>query len=117
MKLWLPASLLALVFSTTAQSTPVGNVELSVAGSALLTSENFNSVTARGSWFVEFYSPYCPHCRHFAPTWDEVSEHVTKETKAGSGSTAGIGMAQVNCITYGDVCSDQKVKGYPSLWL
>ena len=116
MKPTLPSSLLALVFTTAAAfSTPVPVIEKSAVGSALLTGENFETVTARGTWLVEFYSPYCHHCRHFAPTWDQISEHVQKEAQEGSGPTVGIGMAQVNCVTYGDLCAAQKIRGYPSI--
>lgn len=86
-------------------------------GSALLNGDNFDSVTARGTWLVEFFSPYCGHCRQFAPTWDVLSEKVRKETEEGSGPTAGFQTAQVNCITYGDLCTAQKVKSYPSIRL
>ena len=26
--------------------------------------------------FINFYSPYCGHCRHFAPTWQEFGEFI-----------------------------------------
>jgi thiol-disulfide isomerase/thioredoxin len=115
MKPWLPSSLLAFVFATAVFSTPVPAFETSAVGSALLTGDNFDTVTSRGPWLVEFYSPYCHHCRHFAPTWDKVSEYVKNETQEGKGPTAGIGMAQVNCATCGDLCSAQNVKGYPHI--
>lgn len=120
MKLALPSSLLALIFPISQVfGTPVAigasDPIMTAAGSALLTGENFNSITSRGTWFIEFFSPYCGHCRAFAPTWDKVSEHVSKQMKEGKGKQAGINMAQVNCITYGDLCAEQKIRGYPTL--
>jgi protein disulfide-isomerase len=45
-----------------------------------------------GLRFVEHFSPYCHHCREFAPTWNELVDHY-----AGS----LINLAQVDCIVHG----------------
>ena len=28
-------------------------------------------VIGEKAWFIDFFSPWCSHCRQFAPTWDE----------------------------------------------
>jgi thiol-disulfide isomerase/thioredoxin len=108
----LPASLLAvslslLVASAPAQLTPAGGESVE------LTPDNFNDSIATGTWcavpeyvnliiandecprFIEFFSPYCPHCRKFAPMWQELVDDV----KAIPSAT--LNMAQVNCAVYG----------------
>ncbi|KIJ32313.1 hypothetical protein M422DRAFT_52890 [Sphaerobolus stellatus SS14] len=75
----------------------------------VLTSADFSSEIQKGVWFIEFYSPYCGHCKQFAPTWIELVDHVAAQ------EDAGIKLAQVNCIANQDLCGDQKIKGYPTL--
>jgi len=77
---------------------------------AHLTQADFESSIAKGLWLVEFYSPYCPHCKRFAPTWDKVAEE-----KAPLASISGFNMAQVDCIAQGDLCNSNGVTGYPQL--
>ena len=31
------------------------------------------------AWFVEFYSSWCGHCVHFAPTWKSFAEDLRRE--------------------------------------
>ncbi|KAJ8085806.1 hypothetical protein PM082_004624 [Marasmius tenuissimus] len=74
-----------------------------------LTPDNFKSTIAKGVWFIEHFSPYCGHCRHFAPTW----EALVKENEAQS--NPGIRLAQVDCAAHGDLCNENGVTGYPQL--
>ena len=85
-------------------------------------SFNVVCVDAGGFRFVEHFSPYCHHCRQFAPTWDELVDDY-----AGS----LVNLAQVNCAIYGgtfhlrgsvsvseaptDLCSHNGVSGYPQM--
>ncbi|KZV85006.1 thioredoxin-like protein, partial [Exidia glandulosa HHB12029] len=72
-----------------------------------LTLGDFNSTIEHDFWFVEFYSPSCPHCKKFAPTWKEFTESQKDVPK--------LHFAQVNCLAQGDLCNAQGVKGYPEL--
>jgi thioredoxin domain-containing protein 5 len=62
-----------------------------------LTPANFKESTATGTWFVENYSPYCPHCIRFAPTWEKLVGEAETEFPS-------IHLAQVNCAVHGGVC-------------
>ncbi|KAN0065747.1 hypothetical protein ACQY0O_000877 [Thecaphora frezii] len=75
-----------------------------------LTTGNFTSSIAHGMWLVEFYSPYCQHCKKFAPTWQDIAEY--EEHLADS---SDFHFARVNCITQGDLCGEQAITGYPSV--
>ena len=59
--------------------------------------------------FVEHFSPYCPHCRHFAPTWDTLVQHYASE------ADPGVHLAQVDCSLNGDLCNDNGISGYPQM--
>lgn len=89
----LPFHLLVTSLALAASALPVESVELKV-----LTPDNFQSTIAQGVWFIEHFSPYCHHCRQFAPTW----EKLVQENEAAPGS--GIHLAQVNCAVNGGAC-------------
>ena len=33
--------------------------------------------TGGTSWLIEFYSSWCGHCQHFAPTWKKLAEGIS----------------------------------------
>ncbi|OSD01995.1 thioredoxin-domain-containing protein [Trametes coccinea BRFM310] len=106
-------SLAKLSFSLLASSVILASTALPVESSEtellVLTPDNFASTIAEGVWFIEHFSPYCGHCRRFAPTWKQLVE----ETEAKP--DPGIHLAQVNCAVHGDLCNKNKVDGYPQM--
>lgn len=76
---------------------------LALASSALpvhtiaLTPENFHQSVSEGVWFIEHFSPYCSHCRDFAPTWAKLVEENESDVQ----------MAQVNCAVHGGASCNQ----------
>ncbi|KAG8900294.1 hypothetical protein FRB99_006135 [Tulasnella sp. 403] len=100
-------SFLSIVFLVVRAAPVQGTKELKS-----LTSETFSSSISKGLWLVEHYSPYCPHCRHFEATW----RTLTEEYEAAE-ATSHFFMAQVNCITQGDLCQQNKIEYYPQLKL
>ncbi|KDQ65138.1 hypothetical protein JAAARDRAFT_43901 [Jaapia argillacea MUCL 33604] len=94
----------ALLISSLALSAPVESAELLV-----LTPETFKDTIATGVWFVEHFSPYCGHCRNFAPTWQKLDQDNKQSPDPG------IHLAQVNCAVHGDLCKDNGVDGYPQM--
>ncbi|KAG6374901.1 thioredoxin-like protein [Boletus reticuloceps] len=97
-----PLSLVVAVLSVLATAAPTH-------ASNVLTPQNFKQSIAQGVWFVEYFSPHCPHCRHFEPTWDEVVDHFE------SMPDPGVHLAQVNCALNGDLCNDNGISGYPQM--
>ncbi|KAH0587068.1 Thioredoxin domain-containing protein 5 [Termitomyces sp. J132] len=97
--LQLPLSLLLLAVAS--NPVPVHS------HSALLTPDTF---PISGLWFIEFFSPYCPHCRNFAPTWDQLVTEAERDSPA-------VNLAQVDCSVHGDLCTEHHVMGYPSLYM
>jgi len=59
-----------------------------------LTKDDFQQTIDKGLWFIEYFSPYCPHCTHFKPTWDKLVETAQQELPE-------IGLVQVDCSMQG----------------
>ncbi|KAF9354834.1 hypothetical protein BGX26_007320 [Mortierella sp. AD094] len=97
---------LVLTFAACASLTGVDASEASRS----LSGSDFSSAIAKGTTFVKFYSPQCPHCQVLAPTWEQLAvNHKDWE------QTKGFKFAEVNCLIEGDVCDDNDVTGYPYL--
>ncbi|GAA5845066.1 hypothetical protein JCM9279_005423 [Rhodotorula babjevae] len=99
------AALLALGASTAVQAAPIV-----VVGDSL-TQETWSRVET-GTWLVEHYSPYCSHCKAFAPKWKELVD-----TYEDAASAHNFYFAQVDCASNGDLCHANSVKYYPSIFL
>jgi len=79
---------------------------------ALLTNSTFQSTICGSSvaWLVEFYSSWCGHCIHFAPTFKELAADV--EPWASVIKVAAIDCAQEQNMP---TCREYEVMGYPSI--
>jgi len=72
--------------------SPVSSSESVVS----LTPENFDeNVGGPRPAFVEFYAPWCGHCQHLAPEYENVG-------KAFEGSKVVV--AKVDCDAHGELC-------------
>jgi thioredoxin domain-containing protein 5 len=85
-----------------AAAEPTGPSDVTV-----LTEADFTEKTAEGMWLIEFYAPWCGHCKRLAPTWD----HLAKELKGKAN------IAKVDCTATGDLCSNNGVRGFPTIKL
>jgi protein disulfide-isomerase-like protein len=73
-----------------------------------LTGDNFAESIADGNnWFIKYYAPWCGHCKKLAPTWDELS--------GSSELPDNVRVAHVDCTQQQDICTQQDIKGYPTL--
>lgn len=59
---------------------------------------------------VEFYSAWCGHCKHFAPTYEAFAS-------AASVRLPALKVAAVECNTYNDVCNLHGVNSFPTIKL
>ncbi|CAK4662850.1 unnamed protein product [Aphanomyces euteiches] len=62
-------------------------------------------VNGKGVWLVEFYAPWCGHCKNLAPEWK-------KAAKALDGI---VNVAAVDCDQHKDLAAKYGVKGFPTI--
>ncbi|KAK9811676.1 hypothetical protein WJX72_008165 [[Myrmecia] bisecta] len=72
-----------------------------------LTDSNFKQLVTKGSdmWMLEFYAPWCGHCKNLKPTWDELASEAKGKVKVGA----------VDCTANAAICQEYGVQGYPTL--
>ncbi|KAL1683229.1 thioredoxin-like protein [Schizophyllum commune] len=74
-----------------------------------LTPENFDSVVGQGKpGLVEFFAPWCGHCKKLAPTYEEVADAFSK-------SKDKVYVAKVDADAHKDLGSKYGVTGFPTL--
>ena len=57
-------------------------------------------------WYILFFSPNCPHCVHFKPTWNEFHNLHKSEINVGS----------VDCKNAGrPLCTLYGIRSYPTI--
>jgi len=104
-------SLLVLLLIGTVYTDVGVDVDASDAGSSdvlELTSETFASAIADNPLIaVEFFAPWCGHCKTLAPEWEKVATELKGK----------VSVAKVDCIANPEVCAEQEVQGYPTLKL
>jgi len=72
-----------------------------------LTSDNFDEiVNAADFMVVEFFTPWCGHCKKLAPEWELAAQDLKKE---------GIILAKVDATEQADLATRFEVTGYPTL--
>ncbi|KAH9977793.1 disulfide isomerase [Lactifluus volemus] len=72
-----------------------------------LTPANFKSVVdSENLILVEFFAPWCGHCKALAPHYEEAATTLKEK---------GIKLAKVNCVDEPDMCQSHGVQGYPTL--
>lgn len=76
----------------------------------VLTDDDFPSVTSEFSHIlIQFYAPWCGHCKNLAPIYAEVSEKLKAQ-----GSF--VRLAKVDSTEHPNSAKNFGVKGYPTLF-
>lgn len=57
--------------------------------------------------FVEFYAPWCGHCKQLAPTWEKLATTFKPEE--------AVVVAKLNADKYRDLASEYGISGFPTL--
>uniref|UniRef100_A0A0C9QN65 protein disulfide-isomerase n=1 Tax=Wollemia nobilis TaxID=56998 RepID=A0A0C9QN65_9CONI len=79
----------------------------SSSASVELTSSNFDDLVlkSRDLWLVEFYAPWCGHCKKLAPEWKKASNNLKGKVTLG----------HVNCDSEKSLMSRFSVQGFPTI--
>lgn len=72
-----------------------------------LTAANFNSRVIQSSelWFVEFYAPWCGHCKSLAPEWKKAATALKDIVKVGA----------VDMTEHQSVGAPYGIQGFPTI--
>ncbi|CAK9066184.1 unnamed protein product [Durusdinium trenchii] len=81
-------------------------------GVTVLTGDTFEEVVmnSKKDVFVEFYAPWCGHCKKLAPVWSDLAKKAEKEGFAKKGVViAKMDVTENEC--------EEQISGYPTLVL
>jgi protein disulfide-isomerase A1 len=74
----------------------------------VLTDATFSdALSQHANIFVEFYAPWCGHCKRLAPEYEKVATELKGK----------IAVAKVDCTTEEGTCQQQGIQGFPTLKL
>ncbi|XP_038899679.1 probable protein disulfide-isomerase A6 [Benincasa hispida] len=96
-QIWLAVAALALLLSSAVADDVV-----------VLTEENFEKEVGQDKGaLVEFYAPWCGHCKKLAPEYEKLGSSFKK--------AKSVLIGKVDCDEHKGVCSKYGVSGYPTI--
>jgi protein disulfide-isomerase-like protein len=74
-----------------------------------LTASNFDStIETHASWLVEFYAPWCGHCKRLTPVWEKLALEMKEEGRDTK-------VARVDCDAHPEAAQRFGVRGFPTI--
>jgi len=73
----------------------------------VLTGQNFDDLVlgSKDIWFVEFYAPWCGHCKNLEPEWNQAATTMKGQVKFG----------KVDATVEQALAQRYRVQGYPTI--
>ncbi|KAJ0409169.1 hypothetical protein ATCC90586_010250 [Pythium insidiosum] len=100
------ATLLAVVVVLAALHDTVQALYTSSGPVKLLDAKSIRELKKDGGvWMVEFYAPWCGHCKNLAPEWK----------KAAKALNGVVNVAAVDCDQHKDLAAQFGVQGFPTI--
>ena len=69
-----------------------------------LDDDTFDDATATGNWMLEFYAPWCGHCKALAPVYAQAAKQLTGD---------GFRFAKIDATENSALQATYNIKGYP----
>uniref|UniRef100_A0A672U5K1 Protein disulfide-isomerase TMX3 n=2 Tax=Strigops habroptila TaxID=2489341 RepID=A0A672U5K1_STRHB len=88
----------------------VAHVVASGAGFVEDLNESFKESRKDDIWLVDFYAPWCGHCKKLEPVWNEVGIEMRN-----MGSPVKVG--KMDATSFSSIASEFGVRGYPTIKL
>ncbi|KAG2230610.1 thioredoxin-like protein [Thamnidium elegans] len=102
-----PADVLDIIRQKTS-SSPSSQVELE-GNVVILTDGNFKTVMDGSKpALVEFYAPWCGHCKNLAPIWSELGDAFAHQKE-------NVIIAKIDADTHRDTGTAFEIRGFPTL--
>jgi len=95
------------VVSTPVEHKTVETPSEPVTDVVILSDATFEEQTKTGVWLVEFYAPWCGHCKRLAPLWEELATAAKSKYH----------VAKVDCTVEKETGTKQGVRGFPTIKL
>eukprot|EP00301_Raphidiophrys_heterophryoidea_P011164 c1676_g1_i1.p1 GENE.c1676_g1_i1~~c1676_g1_i1.p1 ORF type:complete len:146 (+),score=47.93 c1676_g1_i1:54-491(+) len=78
------------------------------------TDANFDDEINAAKWqIVEFYAPWCGHCKSLAPQYEKVGKHFAKQ--ASKGAFGDVRIVKVDATENSQSAGKFGVSGYPTI--
>ena len=71
-----------------------------------IDAHNVGELSSGAPWLVEFYAPWCGHCKRLAPTWEALATELKGE----------VGVARVDASVQRALASRFGVGGFPTIF-
>lgn len=72
-----------------------------------LSTHTIDQQIAQGIWMIEFYAPWCGHCKSLKPVWAEFA----------TASKGKVNVAKVDCTVDRDLATRFGIRGFPTIKL
>ncbi|KAL8140479.1 hypothetical protein V2J09_006500 [Rumex salicifolius] len=93
--------------SSSSDKTKGSSEKAEPSASVVLTSQNFEELVLKSKdlWIVEFFAPWCGHCKKLAPEWKKAAKNLKGKVKLG----------HVNCDEEKSLMSKFSVQSFPTI--
>ncbi|RIA89439.1 protein disulfide-isomerase tigA precursor [Glomus cerebriforme] len=99
----------SLVSFVEEKSGVTAKVKKAITTVTVLTTKNFNEIALNPekNTLVEFYAPWCGHCKNLAPTYEKVAQNYAQESDCV--------VANIDATQNKDIAEKYEIRGFPTI--